>query len=169
MSVAAARLPSTVVSLVMVGCVPYAATKFTSDAAWRSDMPKSFQSVYGRRMVLPEAPTMLPLNNWRRTSLSGAMPSLRARVMFRVARSRGRPTRLLRSASVTNSSISSPRWFTMPRMTAPAPALASSTPAVPPSVKAIGLRNASIREMSFFEPSALVRATVSVSIEWPKR
>ena len=42
----------------------------------------------------------------------------RARLM--VARSSGRPSRLLRSALVTNSSISLPCWRVMPRMMAPA-------------------------------------------------
>ena len=80
----------------------------------------------------------------RRASFSEGMPVSRARVMFSAARSSGRPTRLLRSAEVVNSSISLPVWRDMPRRMAPA-AAAASTPA---ASKASGLRKASIRPIS---------------------
>ena len=89
--------------------------------------------------------------------------------MLIVARSSGRPSRLLRRAPVTNSSISLPTWRVMPRTIEPAAASGLSVPAGPPSLKASGLRKPSISPMSLSEPSAFLRATVSVSIEWPKR
>ena len=48
------------------------------------------------------------------------MPASRPRAMLIAARSSGRPSRLLRSASVTNSSISLPTWRVTPRTMAPA-------------------------------------------------
>ena len=50
----------------------------------------------------------------RRNSFSGGMPASRARVMLIVGRSSGRPSRLLRSVSVTNSSSSLPTWSDEP-------------------------------------------------------
>jgi hypothetical protein len=89
--------------------------------------------------------------------------------MLIVARSSGRPTRLLRSAPVTNSSISLPRWRVMPRTIEPAAASGESVLPAPSSLKASGFRNPSMSPMSASVPSAFVRATSSVSIEWPKR
>ncbi len=67
---------------------------------------------------------------------------------------------------MTNSSISLPTWRDEPRMMAP-----TAWSAVrPPSLKATGLRNASNRSMLFsVTSSAAVRATSSLSMEWPKR
>ncbi|MDT4885136.1 hypothetical protein FQZ97_1213450 [compost metagenome] len=84
-----------------------------------------------------------------------------------VARSSGKPRRLLRRASVTNSSISLPVCRVMPRTILPA---ASSADRTPLSLNASGFRKASIRSML---PASLKsvssRSTVSVSMEWPKR
>src|SRR3954451_9073088 len=44
---AAARLSASVVAPVMVGCLPYAATKLTSDSGCFRCWPKSDQLVYG--------------------------------------------------------------------------------------------------------------------------
>jgi hypothetical protein len=86
--------------------------------------------------------------------------------MFSVARSSGRPTRLLRSASTMNSSISLPTWRDMPRMMLP---MASASVSVPFMVNSTGFRKAWIRPMSLDASVGSRRATVSVSIEWPKR
>ena len=59
-----------------------------------------------------------------------------------MARSSGRPSRLLRSALVTNSSISLPTWRVMPRMMAPAISFGNRAPS-----NSIGLRKPSIRPM----------------------
>ncbi|MNZ44331.1 hypothetical protein D3C78_619610 [compost metagenome] len=93
------------------------------------------------------------------------MPVSRPRARLIAARSSGRPSRLLRSASVTNSSISLPSWRVVPRTMAPAASSALS----PPSAKASGLRKASIRPISLDTKLGSRRSTVSVSIEWPKR
>ncbi|CAB4332083.1 unannotated protein [freshwater metagenome] len=42
--------------------------------------------------------------------------------MFKVAKSSGKPSKLLRSAPVTNSSISLPVWLAIPRTMLPAAA-----------------------------------------------
>ena len=55
--------------------------------------------------------------------------------MLIVGRSSGRPSRLLRRVSVTNSSISLPVWSEEPMKTLPAPAAASSVPARPAVVQ----------------------------------
>jgi hypothetical protein len=93
-------------------------------------------------------------------------PVSRARAMFKAARSSGKPTRLLRSASLMNSSISLPTWRDMPRTTSP---IASASSMVPSLSNATGLRKAWISPMSSAASSPSSRATVSVSIEWPKR
>ncbi|MCY1290903.1 hypothetical protein D9M68_710610 [compost metagenome] len=93
------------------------------------------------------------------------MPASRPRAMLMVARSRGSPSRLLRSASVTNSSISLPCWRVVPRTMAPAAASASA----PLSANASGLRKAAIKPISLLTKFGSRRSMVSVSIEWPKR
>ncbi|MCY1425117.1 hypothetical protein D9M71_408990 [compost metagenome] len=65
------------------------------------------------------------------------------------ARSSGRPSRLLRSASVTNSSISLPAWRVTPRTMAPA----ASSGLVPLAAKASGLRKAAIRPICWLPAS----------------
>ncbi|MCY1496690.1 hypothetical protein D9M68_306310 [compost metagenome] len=93
------------------------------------------------------------------------MPVSRPRAMLMVARSSGRPSRLLRRASVTNSSISLPCWRVVPRMMAPAacsgvrPLLANSS----------GLRKAATRPISLLAKLESRRSISSVSMEWPKR
>ncbi|MCY1373295.1 hypothetical protein D9M68_615420 [compost metagenome] len=92
------------------------------------------------------------------------------------ARSSGSPTRLLRKASVTNSSISLPTVRVRPRTMAPA----ASSALGPLAAKARGLRNAAIKPICWSlvgcSGSAVTglklaskRSMVSVSIEWPKR
>ncbi|MNE48240.1 hypothetical protein D3C80_1426900 [compost metagenome] len=102
------------------------------------------------------------------------MPVSRPRAMFSAGRSSGRPSRLLRSASVTNSSISLPSWRVTPRMIAPA----ASSAVAPLPANASGLRKAAIRPSCWSGLSGSAdtglndgskRSTVSVSIEWPKR
>ena len=152
----------------------------TSDCGCFRCWPKSDQLVYGAS----EASLVLALIS-RRTSFSGGMPSLRARAMLIAGRSSGRPSRLLRSVSVTNSSISLPVWSDepitigadrLPRRVRRAIRVPGSRVDRRVSKNSGGFRNAvsSGSELSFsvVEPSALwmlVRATVSSSIEWPKR
>ncbi|MCY1296700.1 hypothetical protein D9M69_371690 [compost metagenome] len=92
------------------------------------------------------------------------------------ARSSGRPTRLLRRASVTNSSISLPTVRVSPRTMAPA----ASSALGPLAAYARGLRKAAIRPICWSlvgcSGSTVTglklgskRSMVSVSIEWPKR
>ena len=66
-----------------------------------------------------------------RASFSEGTPVSRPRARLMVARSSGRPSRLLRSALVTNSSISLPTWRVMPRMMAPAAMSSSMSPSAP--------------------------------------
>ena len=101
----------------IVGCLPYAATKFTSDDGCLMCWPKSAQLVYGISWLSP----VLPYSS-RRNGLSRGTPASRARVRLRVARSSGRPSRLFRSTCVTNSSISLPVWSDEPMTMAPAAA-----------------------------------------------
>ena len=109
----------------------------------------------------------------RRVPFSDGTPASRARAMFRAGRSSGRPSRLLRSVSVTNSSSSLPTCDEEPIATDPAAFSGVSGPADPPLKNSGGLRNAFSRgsELSDFAPngSTLVRATVSSSMECPKR
>ena len=108
------------------------------------------------------------------------MPSERPRAMLIVAKSRGRPSRLLRSVSVTNSSSSLPTSSDIPMMMLPAASSEVSGPAVPPLVYSGGLRNPLSSEMSLVLPrmssavpsaksspgrSWFLREIVSVSIE----
>ncbi|MCY1284044.1 hypothetical protein D9M70_329370 [compost metagenome] len=90
----------------------------------------------------------------------------RPRAILIAARSSGRPSRLLRSAPVTNSSISLPSWRVVPRTMAPA---ACSGVSVPFWSNSSGLRNASIRPISLETKFGLRRSMVSSSIEWPRR
>ena len=101
--------------------------------------------------------------NCSRALLSDGTPVSRPRAILIAARSRGSPTRLLRKAPVTNSSISLPVCRVMPRMIEPAMTSASALP------NSTGLRKASIRPMSLDCMSKLNRSTVSLSMEWPKR
>jgi hypothetical protein len=89
--------------------------------------------------------------------------------MLIVGRSSGRPSKLLRRVSVTNSSISLPVWSVIPIAMDPAASSGVSCPAVPPSLNAGGLRKPESNGMLFSDPSAFVRAIVSVSIECPNR
>ena len=137
---------------------------FSSVHGLRSEKFMSAQLWYGARAELPDSS-----KNARRAPLRPGMPVSRARAMLIVARSRGSPSRLLRSASVTNSSIWLPTWRDMPRTTAPAAWSGVNVPAVPPLKNSGGSRKASMSPMSLLLPSAFFRATVSVSMEWPKR
>ena len=76
-------------------------------------------------------PGWSPRRTARRAALSDGTPVSRPRARLMVARSSGRPSRLLRSALVTNSSISLPTWRVMPRMMAPAAISASTVLPVP--------------------------------------
>ncbi|MNI02684.1 hypothetical protein D3C73_555700 [compost metagenome] len=105
---------------------------------------------------------------------SDGIPVSRPRARLIAARSSGRPSRLLRSASVTNSSISLPTWRVMPRMIAPAATSASWSMLA----KASGFKNAWIRPIGAGSPSSLTKtcwncgsstSICSVSIECPKR
>ena len=92
------------------GCVPYAAMKLTSDSWCRRPWPNSNQfAVRRQRRVLGSA---------RRAagapSLRPGMPSLRPRAMLIAGRSSGRPTSVLRTDEVTNSSSSLPTCFDRP-------------------------------------------------------
>ena len=82
-----------------------------------------------------------------------------------VARSSGNPSRLLRSALVTNSSISLPAWRVMPRMMAPAATSASMGLLPPLFVNWTGLRKPSIRPIWSGVKDGSKRSIVSVSIE----
>src|SRR5262249_61644835 len=62
------------------------------------------------------------------------MPSLRPRAMLIAGRSRGRPTRLLRTEEVTNSSSSLPTCLTRPLISVPAACGAVNDPLVTPLV-----------------------------------
>ena len=62
----------------------------------------------------------------RRAAFSDGTPASRPRARLMVARSSGRPSRLLRSALVTNSSISLPTCRVMPRMMLPAATLSAT-------------------------------------------
>ena len=84
--------------------------KLTSDSGCRMPSTKSAQLSYGRSAEL-----LVSAKNSRRAAFSDGTPVSRPRAMLIAARSSGRPTRLLRSASVTNSSISLPTWRVMPR------------------------------------------------------
>ncbi|MNF74404.1 hypothetical protein D3C84_564340 [compost metagenome] len=110
-------------------------------------------------------------NSWR-AALSDGTPVSRPRARLMVGRSSGRPSRLLRRASVTNSSISLPVCRVMPRTMAPA-AWSALTVTVPVPLlswlNASGLRKASISPMELSLKFGSKRSTVSVSIEWPKR
>jgi hypothetical protein len=121
---------------------------------------KSAQLLYGFNAEL-----FVSAKNCLRASFSDGTPASRARAMLIAARSSGRPSRLLRSAPVTNSSISLPTCRDMPRKTLPAAASGEEYPAL----YAGGLRKAWISERLFEVPSAFFRSTVSVSIEWPNR
>ncbi len=94
--------------------------------------------------------------------------------MLIAARSMGRPSRLLRRVSVTNSSISLPTWSEDPISTLPAACAGVRVPVAPPAKYSGGLRNAvsSGIESSVTAPlagSSVFRATVSSSMEWPNR
>ena len=103
------------------------------------------------------------------------MPVSRPRAMLSTARSSGVPSRLLRSASVTNSSIWLPTVRVTPRTMAPV-----ASAGVGP-LAAIRQRVEEGRDQAelligvggFGSPTTLKlgskRSTVSVSIEWPKR
>jgi hypothetical protein len=158
---AAARFAATVPAAVTLGCRPYAATKLISDSGCLRCSPKSTQLVYGRRR-----PSPVRSDTARRKVLSDGIPSDRPRAMLIAARSIGRPSRLSRSVSVMNSSSSLPTWSVMPMTTSAAACAGVSRP---PSVYAPGLRKPSSSVIEWSEPSARVRAMVSVSIEWPNR
>ncbi|CAB4822208.1 unannotated protein [freshwater metagenome] len=89
--------------------------KLINDAGWRKARPKSIHDVYGATEVSPDS-----AEYERRAPFSEAIPVSRPRTRFSVARSSGRPSSRLRSVSVTNSSISLPIWYVMPRATEPA-------------------------------------------------
>ena len=75
--------------------------------------------------------------------------------MLIAARSRGRPTSVLRTESTMNSSSSLPTDRDSPRTRLPAAWAAFSVPSAPPSLNATGFRKASNNRMSFALPSAL--------------
>ena len=79
--------------------------KLISDSGCLRLKLKSAQLSYGASAELFDA-----AKNERRAALSVGMPVSRARAMLSVARSSGRPSSLLRRASVTNSSSSLPTW-----------------------------------------------------------
>ena len=123
----------------------------------------SDQLVNGSSWLSPVA-----AKNAARASLKLGMPVSRARAMFNVGKSSGKPTKLLRRASVTNSSISLPVWRVSPRMTAPVAAAVSTC--TPPSVSnARGLRKAAINPCGSSVILKSSRSTDSFSIECPKR
>ena len=103
-----------------------------------------------------------------RASLKLGIPVSRARAMLSVGKSNGKPTRLLRSASVTNSSISLPVWRDKPRMMAPV--AASTLTCTPPNTSnASGFRKAAIKPCGSAFMSKPIRSTDSFNMEWPKR
>src|SRR4051794_1764395 len=166
---AAARFSASVVAPVIDGWCPYAATKLIRDSGCLRCWPKSDQSVYG-----VSCPSFVLANNCRRRLLSGGTPASRARAMLIVARSRGRPSRLLRSVSVTNSSSSLPTWSDDPMTMLPAACSGVYGVAVLLLKYSGGVRKAlsSGSELSVVARvagSSSRRATVSSSIECPKR
>ncbi|MCY1418252.1 hypothetical protein D9M71_338060 [compost metagenome] len=110
--------------------------KLISDAGCLRWAAKSAQLRYGLSWLSP-----VISKNSRRAWFSEGMPASRPRAMLIAGRSSGRPSRLLRSASVTNSSISLPSWRVRPRTMAPA----ASSGVGPLAAKASGLRKAAIR------------------------
>jgi hypothetical protein len=89
--------------------------KFTTEIWCFRPSPKSTQLEYG-------CSALSLVCRWisLRKLFSDGTPASRARVMLIVGRSSGRPSRLLRSASATNSSSSLPIWSDMPMAIAPA-------------------------------------------------
>ena len=85
--------------------------------------------------------------------------------MFSVAKSSGKPSRLLRSVSTMNSSSSLPTWSDEPITMLPAAASGLSVPAVPPLKNAGGFKKPLSNGIELSDPSALVRAMSSSSIE----
>ncbi len=89
--------------------------KLTTESGCFSPWPKSTQLVYGFSEDSP-----VSAYNWVRRLLSEGTPVSCPRAMLRAARSRGRPSTLLRSVLVTNSSSSAPTWSVMPMAMLPA-------------------------------------------------
>ncbi|MNX70978.1 hypothetical protein BSF40_50270 [Pseudomonas sp. ACN5] len=145
--------------------VPKAAMKLTSDSGCFRWSARSAQLMYGLSWLSPVDAYIS-----RRASFKVGMPVSRPRARFRAGKSSGRPSRLLRKASVTNSSISLPTWRVTPRMIAPA----ASSAVAPLPANASGLRKAAIRpscESGLFGSvssglnAGSKRSTVSVNIE----
>ena len=113
---------------------------------------------------------MVCAKSCRRVSLSEGTPASRARAMLIEGRSSGRPSRLLRRVSVTNSSISLPVWSEEPSSTEPAPAPAC-TPDAPDRRESLknsgGFRNAVSNgsELSVFVPSGVLVLPSHVVVE----
>ena len=116
--------------------------KLISDSGCFRCCTKSTQLVYGFSWLSP-----VIVIEFAPRRVEDGMPVSRPRAMLMVARSSGRPSRLLRSASVTNSSISLPSWRVVPRTMAPA----ASSGVGPLAANASGLRNASIRPISLVD------------------
>ncbi len=114
-------------------------------------------------------PSWVVSKSWRRNTLSVGTPSERARAMLSVARSSGRPSRLLRSVSTMNSSISLPGWSDIPIRMPPAAFSEVSVAPLASRLNSGGLRKPSSSGREYCRPALSLRAMVSVSIEWPKR
>ncbi len=135
--------------------------KLTSDSGCFMCCEKSTQLVYGVSWLSP-----VISKNSARAAFSDGIPVSRPRARLMEARSSGRPSRLLRSASVLNSSMALPIWRVVPRTMAPA---ASSGVRVSSWSNASGLRKASISPISLDTKLGSSRSISSSSIEWPKR
>src|SRR3982750_37908 len=108
-AVAAARFALTVVAPVTDGWVPYAAMKLISDSWCLRPWPNSNHVAYGWN-----AEFLVWANSCLRAEFRLGMPSLRPRARLIAGRSSGRPTSVLRTDEVTNSSSSFPTCFDRP-------------------------------------------------------
>ena len=80
--------------------------KLTPDSRWRKPLTMNeYHDAYGCNFEFGVFALKL---------LSEGKPTSRPRVIFRAAKSKGNPKRLFRTPSVTNSSISFPRWADIP-------------------------------------------------------
>src|SRR5262249_16483045 len=120
---AAVRFPATVETPVTDGCVAYAAMKFTSDSWCRRPWPNSNQEAYG-----VSAEFFVCANSSRRAGFRPGMPAVRRGGILMAGRGSGRPTRVLRTDEVTNSSSSLPTCFERPLIRLPAACAAVSVP-----------------------------------------
>ena len=93
------------------------------------------------------------------------MPVSRPLAKLMVAKSKGKPNKLFRKDSVTNSSISLPTCLTIPAAMAPAAMFGVA----PLATNSKGFKKAWIKPISLVVPSALVLPIMSVNIVWPKR